>query len=148
MRNQRGVTLMTLVVYCVVMVIVIGIVSGITANAQQHMGTIQSLQGYTTELNKLSMYMVEETKNGANGVKKISGDGTSIEFKSGNKYIFTDYSIYKVSFDSKKIKICSDVQSCKFEYNLENKQEIVKTVLKFTNQGNIVTKTMEYVFTL
>ena len=148
MRNERGITLTSLVVYCVILMIVIGIVSVMTANVQQNMSTIKSLKGYITEVNKLSMYMVDETKNGSNDVVKISGDGASIEFKNGNKYIFAVDSIYKVSSDNRKIKICDNVEGCKFRYILESNQKVVKVALQFVSDGQIVNKNMEYVFTI
>lgn len=145
MKSQKGITLMSIVLYCTIMVLIIGIVSVIRTHTESNIANIESLKGYVPEINKLSMYMVTETKDAANGVKKVSGNGSLIEFKTGNTYVFADNGIYKVSTDNKKIKICEDIVNCVFEYDVQNRKEIVKVTLQVGTE-EIITKTMEYVF--
>lgn len=145
MRNEKGLTLVTVIIYCTIMVLVIGIVSVIQMTTNNNLETIQSLKGYIPEINKLSMYMLAETKDAENGVKKLAGDGSSIEFKNGDKYIFSDNSVYKIFSNNRKVKVCEDLINCVFEYDMQNRKEILKVTLQM-GTDEIVTKTMEYVF--
>lgn len=145
MKNQKGLTLITTVLYCTIMLLIIGVVGVIRINTDKNIANIQELKGYVPEINKLSMYMIAETKDSTNAVKKISGDGSSIEFKNGNKYVFTDNEIYKVSSDNKKIKICEEIINCVFEYDMQNRKDIVKVTLQ-VGRDEIIQKTMEYIF--
>lgn len=145
MTNQKGITLITLVLYCTIMLLVIGVVSVIKINTDKNIADIQSLKGYIPEINKLSMYMLGETKNSTNGIKKIAGDGSSVEFINGNKYVFLDFGIYKLNDEGKKIKICDNVKNCVFEYDMKNRKDIIKITIQI-GTDEIITRTMEYVF--
>ena len=144
MKSEKGITLVTMVVYSIMMMIVIGIVAAIQANVNKNLANLDTIQGYVPEFNKLSMYMLDETKKENNGIKKVSGDGFAIEFKLGNKYIYTDNSIYKITTDNKKIKICNNVKDCKFQYDIENNKDIVKVNLK-VGETTTINQIMEYV---
>jgi len=144
MKNEKGVTIVTIVVYCIILMVMIGIISAIRSNAESNMRSIIELKGAVPEINKLSMYMIEETKDPTNGIKKISADRKTIEFKSGNIYVWADNGIYKVT-NNKKIRICEEINDCIFEYDVQNSKEILKVTMQLAGSTNAI-KTMEYVF--
>lgn len=145
MKSERGITLATLVLYSTIMLLVITAVSVIKVNTDKNIENLEDMKGSIPELNKISMYMLSETKNSTNAVKKISGDGATIEFTNGDKYIFADKALYKWDSDNKKIKICENVMNCIFKYSLENGNDIVRVTIQIGSK-EIITKTMDYIF--
>lgn len=140
MKNEKGITLISLTIYCIGMVITIALIATVTTNVNGNISELKENLSYLQEINKLSMYMIEETKNEQNSIHKLAGDGSYIEFKNGNVYLFADNSIYR-----NEVKICKNIKSCFFSSNVQNEKDIVKVVIS-AGDKKILTKTMEYVF--
>lgn len=122
MKNQKGITLISLIIYVLAMIIVIGAVANITKYFYHN---VSFLTGGVTEYyvcTTFNSYFSEDINIYGNYVE--SCDGNSIQFgHNGNKYSFENNSIYYNS-----VKICSDVDECKFEYNSET--EIIRVYIK------------------
>ena len=144
-KDEKGITLVTLIVYVTVMLLVITIVTLIKVNVDRNLSNIVAMKAYVPEINRISMYMLGETKNKENGIKKLSGDGTFVEFTNGNKYAFLNGDVIKIDKDDSTIKICENLENCIFEYETENGKEFLKLTIQIGEQ-EIITKTIEYVF--
>lgn len=140
MRSEKGITLISMGIYCVAMLMIIALVATITSNTNGNIKKLEENLGDLPEINKLSMYMLEETKNESNSVHKLAGDGSYIEFSNGNVYLFKNESIYR-----NKVKICSNIKNCFFTSDVENQKDIVKVIISIGDK-NTITKTLEYVF--
>lgn len=142
MRNNKGITLATLIMYCVIMVILVGVIVSVRANTDDEIKEIQQEITYIPELNTLSMYMLQETKDTENSIKKIAADGTYIEFASGNKYAYSDGNIFKIN-EEQNIRICENITSCEFSIVRENSNDVLQAYVTLGGETP-VTKVMKY----
>ena len=115
MKNNKGITLTSLIIYVIGMTIMVGTIATLTSFFYKNIN-IGSINNDTTQYTKFSSIFSEEINRKDNSVvqcKKLS-DGTSyIIFSSGNQYTFNENSksIYK-----NNIKICEDIEECGFSY--------------------------------
>jgi hypothetical protein len=136
MKNQKGLTLISVIIYVLTMIIVISIVANITRYFYSNVSTITDGVDNSYIFTAFNSYFSEEINIYQNTV--VSCDGASIEFShDNNKFTFKNDAIY---FNN--AKICDDVKDCSFEYDTQTK--IITVILKsakktYTNTYTIST---------
>ena len=139
LKSNKGITLISLAMYLILMLAVIGVIAGFKANID---ATLDSMGEYTSlvpEFDKMHMYMLDEVNIDNNKVLKRSSDGRYIEFSSGNKYMFSEDKIYKNS-----VRIFSDIKNCTFEIGKENNNDVLYVNLELGDKDT-VSKRLKYV---
>ena len=138
-KNNKGVTLVSLAVYVVLMLAVVAAVAAFKNNIDENIDSMGEYTSVVPEINKMNMYMLGETNIENNKVLKRNSDGTYIAFSSGNEYLFSDNNLYKNS-----IKILTNINSCTFEVGKENNNDVL--YVNFELGGDeVVDKTLKYV---
>jgi len=139
LKNNKGVTLVSLAVYVVLMLAVVAAVAAFKNNIDENIDSMGEYTSVVPEINKMNMYMLGETNIENNKVLKRNSDGTYIAFSSGNEYLFSDNNLYKNS-----IKILTNINSCTFEVGKENNNDVL--YVNFELGGDeVVDKTLKYV---
>lgn len=113
MKNNKGITLTSLIIYVIGMTIMVGTIATLTSFFYKNIN-IGSINNDTTQYTKFSSIFSEEINRKDNSVvkcKELSGETSYIIFSSGNQYTFNSKSIYK-----NNIKICEDIEECGFSY--------------------------------
>ncbi len=109
MRKNNGVTMVSLIVYVVVMTIVLGVMGSIITSFYNNTDAVQGNVQAIVEFNKFNSYFLKEVKLNNNQVDHVSEDNTYILFKSGNSFSISNNKIYY-----NNIRICDDVQALEF----------------------------------
>ena len=135
MKSQKGVTLLSLIMYVVAMFIVIEIVATITTFFYSSTESLTESTESLGEFNKFNLEIVREIKQDGSTIKSIDRNGKRIVFSSGNIFLFDNKGIYK-----NKVKICSNVNSCLFKKITDNEKDIL--VVYFETDS--FAKTIEY----
>lgn len=117
MSNQKGVTLISLIVYIIVLTIIISILSLVSQMFFTNIKYITEKGKYVSEFNKFNMYFIKDVKNN----KDV------LECKS-NKIILEDGTIYTYNSEENsiyrnKVKICNNISNCAFSISDTNKDE-------------------------
>ena len=118
MKNNRGITLTSLIIYVIGMVIVVSLIATLTTFFYKNVN-VDNISKDTTQYTKFSNLFLKEINKKDNDViecKTIEEDGQKISyiiFSDGNQYTYKaeNKSVYK-----NKIKICKDVEECEFSY--------------------------------
>lgn len=145
MNKQNGITLVSLIIYIIVMTIVLAIMSSVILNFYSNMQGLNTNVDNIIEFNKFNIYFLKEVKLYNNAVDTIElKDGSSyILFKSGNSFIFKSNKIYY-----NNLEICKNVKNINFEYGKKTDEigtEVEnKTVIKVVLNVNDFEKTMNY----
>lgn len=133
MKNNKGITLTSLMIYVIGMLIIIALISTLTTFFYKNIDVTAINDNTTTEYTKFSSNFLQEINQKDNRVidaktymeneEKIS----YIIFSTGNQYTYksNNKSIYK-----NNIKICQNVEECIFSYNLKDSQYTVNVELK------------------
>lgn len=120
MKNQKGVTLIALTVYIIVLILIISILSLISKMFFTNIKYIENRGKYVSEFNKFNMYFIDDVKNNVD--IEICNDEKLI-LKNGTSYTFQDNGIYR-----DKVKICNNV-SGKFNFSEIESGGITKKII-------------------
>ena len=124
MNNQKGITLISIIIYIIVLTIVLSTLSVVSSVFFNNLNYITDRGKYISEFNKFNMYFIEDVKNNTD-ILKINNNKSEIIFDDGTIYTFKDDSIYR-----NKIKICKNIKNCVFEERQDNNSGITKKIIK------------------
>ena len=130
MRNEKGITMSSLVIYIMAFVIILGIVGTITVFFSSNAQEIDLSTSASSEYNKFNLYMLKYAKSGYDvEVKKNSDNVEYIEFsKNGEKTTFIKLG-NMLYFN--EIKLCEDVDDFIAEIvDAENGKKVLKTYIE------------------
>ena len=135
MNNNKGITLMSLVLYVAVMVIVIGVMGAILSDFYNNNNTMQEDTEDILEFNKFNTYFLKEIKAFGNSVDNIDEDGKYILFTSGNSFSFSNNKIY---FNTKEI--CNGVEDINISFGKSKNEEGIEVEEKTLISINLIFK--------
>lgn len=132
MKNNKGITLTSLIIYVIGMTIMISTVATLTSFFYKNID-IESINNDTTQYTKFSSIFSEEINRENNYVidcKSLKEEESYIIFSSGNQYTFNINSkkIYK-----NNVKICDNVETCDFSYTFIDSKYKIKVNFKTAN---------------
>lgn len=131
MKNQKGITITSLILYIISFTLVIGIIGTITTFFNRNMEDISTSTGISSEYNKFNLYMLKLTKSGYEVSKRSNN---YITFKKciydGNSEIVDTNTFVKLGniLYYNKIKLCENVNAFSVtEESAENGKEKINT---------------------
>lgn len=132
MKNNKGITLTSLIIYVIGMTIMVATIATLTSFFYKNID-IGDINNDTTQYTKFSSIFSEETNKDNNSVidcKSLTDGVSYIIFSSGNQYTFNENSssIYK-----NNVKICENVEICDFSYSFVDSKYKVKVSFKTAN---------------
>lgn len=137
MKNEKGITLVSLVVYVIVMTLVIGIMSTIITNFYKNTDTMQGNVEEVVKFSKFNNYFLKEVKTKDNKVDTISTN--YILFTSGNSFSISNNVIYY-----NNIEICDEVQSMEITAGAD--ETIVNVKISFENFNKSINYKIEEIY--
>lgn len=139
MKNDKGITLTSLVIYIALIFVVLAILMRITTYFNENIREMADVS-FETEFNKLNIYLLDESKKSNNGIQEITEDGAQITFSNGNKYNYNAEN--KTIYLNNNIKICENIETCLFEQKIaDNGKDILSLTIKIDD----IEKTVNYV---
>ena len=137
MQSEKGITLISVTIYIIVMLIVISVITILTSYFYRNVDINSVREDLNQQYTSFNAYFTEEVNKKGNIVLGIgetensSGNGTQkyIVFSSGNQYTYIpgNEAIYMNS-----AKIAENITDCTFE----KKEQNGKTVISVTIKGN------------
>lgn len=124
MKQEKGITLISLIIYIILLTLVISMLSVVSNMFYLNRQYIIETGEYISEFNKFNMYFIEDVKNNKD-IYKISEN--EIIFEDGTKYTYisgTDNGIYR-----NKVKICSNIEKCVFSKEDKVEEKITKKII-------------------
>lgn len=138
MQNEKGVTLISVTIYIIVMLIIVAVITVLTSYFYRNVDINSVSEDLNQQYTKFNSYFTEEVNKKGNKLLEIgeteneSGNGTQkyIIFSSGNQYTYIpeNQGIYM-----NQVKIADNITGCDFT---SNKEENGKTTITVTIQGN------------
>ena len=140
MKNQKGITLMALVVYIVVMLIAISLVSIITTSMTTNLENVEKTSKDVSKVNEFDMYFLSDIKNNGFSVYDTQYNEINkyiiLETKDGNtiQYIFKDNVIYRVyrkdANNETQIQICNDIIDFQVSKLEDDDENVINIIIK------------------
>ena len=130
MKNCKGITLMTLIIYVGVLLVIIAVMSSIIKNFYQNNTAVNEQTEEILEFNKFNVYFLKEIKKSGNKVETVTRNSNQnyILFKTGNSFSLKNDIIYY-----NNIKVCNGVSNLSFNYN-PNEENIIIAKVTFKNR--------------
>lgn len=136
MRSQKGITLISLTVYIIVMIIVVAIVSVVSTYFYSNTNALADTVNPMTEYTKFNSFFSEEVNN--QNAKVLACEQDYIVFDHGSQYTYVadNRGIYR-----NNVKICKDVENCTFATKIQNGKQVVTVTIKI---GSAEERTIDY----
>lgn len=136
MKSERGITLISLTVYVIVMAMVLGVVAIITTFFYQNIKEVGTDIDPMTEYTTFNNYFLDEVNHSK--IKVLECKEDYIVFDNGVQYsyIAENKGIYR-----NQVKICSNIEQCNFSEKVENGKQAVEVSLKAGQK----TRTIKYI---
>lgn len=125
MKNERGITLGSLIIYVIVTMMAIAILATIMASFTRDVKDISKSNTDNLELDKFYSYFLKDVKNSNNDISEIAENNQSITFTSGNEYSFSNQAI----FYNDNIKLAENIEACTFDEGEENGKTTITTAI-------------------
>ena len=142
MKSEKGITLISVILYVIVMLLVVTIASILTGYFYNNIDINNTEQNANVEFTKFNSFFTEEVNIRGNTILESDTEGTStgqkyIVFSTGNQYTYikNNKSIYK-----NNSKIASDIE----EFNLKINNSDGKTTIEIELTSGNITKTTTY----
>ena len=129
MKSQKGISLISLTIYVIALTIIVAMVSVISSYFYKNMNSSTDTINPLTEYTKFNSFFSDEVNH--SNIKVLECKENYIVFDNYVQYTFIpeNKAIYK-----NKVKICAEVESCKFEYNINNGKDVVSVKIKIGTQ--------------
>lgn len=142
MKSEKGITLISVIIYVIVMLLVVTIASILTGYFYNNIDINNTEQNANVEFTKFNSFFTEEVNIRGNTILESDTEGTStgqkyIVFSTGNQYTYikNNKSIYK-----NNSKIASDIE----EFNLKINNSDSKTTIEIELTSGNISKTTTY----
>ena len=149
MKSQKGVTLISLIVYVIAMLVTISIITVVTSYFYKNIDITTERYTYLSEFTKFESYFSEEVNHSGNKILEVyngtNNEQTYIIFSSGNQYTYVkaNKAIYQNS-----VKIASGVEACTFTEGVSNGHANVKVNLSIKGDSDQDSKIRTTTYTL
>lgn len=134
MRSQKGITLISVIIYVLAMIIVVAIVANVTRYFYKNVSTVNDRVEDSNIFTTFNSYFSEELNIYGNKVGQC--DGESITFSNNNNQYTFDKDSNSIYFN--QTRICKNIKNCTFSYNSGIIKVVIQTDSKtYTNTYKI-----------
>lgn len=145
MKNEKGITLSSLVIYIIVMIMVIGVMTRVSLMFYNNTENLNDNTKDIIEFNNFNNYFVKEIKIANNKIDTIAEDGTYILFDTGNSFSLKNNEIFY-----NDLEIAKNVKNINFKYytNSEGIEEkdIITVNVEFNNYSKQINYRVESIY--
>ncbi len=144
MQGEKGITLISITIYVIVMLIVVSVITVLTSYFYTNVDINSVSEDLNQQYTKFNSYFTEEVNKKGNKLLKIgqiesdTGNQNYIIFSSGNQYTYVpqNQGIYR-----NQVKIAQNITGCTFS---SKKEANGKTTITVTITGKNFEKTTTY----
>lgn len=139
MKSEKGITLISLTVYIIAMLIIIGILAVVSKYFYTNMSDVKENIEPHTEYTTFNSYFTDEVNH--EGIEVLECEKNYIVFSNGVQYTFVEANegIYK-----NKVKICRGVKKCEFYYEKNGEKDTVTVTVNFGKGDRTTTYTLKW----
>lgn len=138
MKNNKGITLISLLIYLIGMIVLIAIVSTVISFYNKNMLKLNNTSDISMELSKFETKMIKETQTLGNKIVEVTD--TTIKFTSGNTYTFADDKIYQNT-----ITVSTNVKEFLSSLETDGDKQILRIYILLGKGKEELVKNLSYV---
>ena len=129
MREERGVTLISLITYMIVLLVAISVITLITNFFINNMNEVENDSKGISWINKFDLLFLSDIKQENISIYKIDTENYIILEKSNGtdiQYIYQDNTIYRIENGEDKIKLIEDIE----EFSIRSQNNEIELSIK------------------
>ena len=132
MKNNKGITLLSLIIYMILSLMVMAMLMVITGNFKENFGELNVQSVHDVELDKIVLQMTKEMKDGSI-VDKSQTTTDTLTFTNGNTYTYVaeEQAIYQ----NNNIEIAKNITSCNFVVTGNN---VLKVYVEIEDKSRVM----------
>lgn len=145
MKNEKGITLATLIIYVILMTFIVSAIASITSSFYSNMNEFDKNSESAVDFSKFNMYFIRDIKRENVSIAKVGEDyiilsygedinGTESEIE---KTMNVEYSVQNNTLYRNKVKICDDVNNINIVTNENNNTIKVNLTIGDYNKSTI-----------
>lgn len=130
--SNKGITMMSLIIYITSFLVVVGVVAGITSFFYGNASLMTQELYSSSDYNKLNLYLVKESEQVGNRVSSLNSENGILSFTNGDKFTYdkTNKLLYYNS-----ICLCEDIQNFSTNTEYTDGKEVINVNVEFTNRS-------------
>jgi len=143
MRSNKGITIISLIIYIIVFMIVIATVSTLSGYFVKNADEVVISSKSSQEITRFTTYLSNDINSVNFKSIDVKENYISITFMddSTHKYVYVKNTIYYIALESgrveKNITLCEDIKNYSFQYDQDNKKlKISITINGITYNNN------------
>ena len=138
MKSQKGITLVSLIIYVFAMTVVVGVIAVVSGTFMKSLRDADFYNDPIAEYTTFNSYFTEEINH--KGIQITDCQDDYIVFDNNVQYSFIpeNRGIYR-----NKVKICWDIDSCTFSKSEKNGKTVVTVEFKAGGQDRTTTYTLQ-----
>ena len=140
MKNDKGITIISLVIYVVLLTFAVAGISAITSSFYGNVSELDADSKGATYFSKVNMYILKDVKS--EGVELVA-DGSESKFALTINGETIRYRVQNRSLYRNNVKICDDVQEARLEGNKTDRVSTITLYLKIKNYEKTTTYVLE-----
>lgn len=140
MKNDKGITIISLVIYVVLLTFAIAGISAITSSFYGNVSELDADSKGAVAFSKVNMYMLKDVKS--EGVELVA-DGTNSKFSLSINGETIRYRVQNNSLYRNNVKICDGVQEARLEGEKTDEISTITLYLKIKNYEKTTTYVLE-----
>ena len=94
MKSEKGITLISLIIYLVILAIILGVLASISINIFNNLKYAKDTGKDLYQFNNFNMYFIDDVKNNSK-IYDLDEEGHKIIFIDGTVYTFENNNIYR-----------------------------------------------------
>lgn len=142
MKSEKGITLIALIMYVILMTFIVAGVSTITTSFYSNINDVDTTSESAVSLSRFNMYFINDIKE--EGVRIVSSSQNRLDLTINNKEGKTEpitYSVQNGILYRNKVKICEKVKDINIQ--VDKNTGIVTIYLKINNYEKTTTYILE-----
>lgn len=141
MKEEKGITLISLIMYVIIMTFVIAGVSLITSSFYNNIRQFDNESDSVVSYSKFNMFFLNDIKRNGVEIDDYQNNYIILTYKKDSKDVSVQYSAQNDSLYRDRVKICDNVQDAKFTFDTSN--NTIKVYLKIGNYEKTTTYVIE-----
>lgn len=136
MKNNKGITLIILAIYIVLVIFVVSILAVVVSNFRNNYDKLETETTIEVEFDKLNAQMLKETKNENNELQETKANKI-VFFDGTNHSTYTYIEENKAIYLNDYIKIADNIEYCSFEEKETNGNKCLVVTVKINGEQRI-----------
>lgn len=142
MKQEKGITLISLTIYIIVMTIVVSTIAIISTYFYKDAHSLANRINPLAEYTKFNSFFADEVNH--SNLKILDCQEHYVVFDNTTQYTYVpeNKAIYR-----NKVKIASEVENCKFERKVKNGKEVISITIKMVDSAENEQKSTDFTLT-